>query len=204
MISLNKKTLLMAETTKEQYLPPRMILRAAAGIETDLVVWGPDKQSGGRTEYPGCRVKETLLPEEIWSYQAGIFLNPGLKTLSKLVHVIIDDKCMEVLYEFLAGEKSLFFPCPEENPSLVHLPEGLRRKAEEFLKEAEQMGVRIIHSPCKETKKILNPRLITEEAVEELAEGQIIEVRADVIITPLAQDLIRAKKIQIVRLGAGG
>ena len=204
MISLKEKTLLLAETTREQSLPTRTILRAAKDIEADLVVWGPDKQNGSPGDYPGCQVKEILLPEEVWSYQAGIFLNPGLKTLSKLAHVIIDDTRMEVLYEFLAGEQPLFFPCARENPSLVHLPAGLRRKAEEFLKEAEQMGVRIIKSPCGGTRKILKTRLITEEAVDRLAEGQGVEIRADAIITPLAQDLIRAKKIQVLRPGEGG
>lgn len=198
---MQTKTLLLAETTREQSLPPQMILRAAKGLEADLALFDTSGILEDMETYPGCSVRSSLKPEDVWLYQAGIFLNPGLKTLSKLAHVIIDDRRMEVLYEFLVCEEPLFFPCIQDNPSLWGLPAGLRKKAGDILEELQEMGVQIIRTPAGGPKEVSQIRdlLITEEKVSGLSGSQVLQIRKEAVLTPLAQDLIRIRKIQVIR-----
>lgn len=199
------KVLLLAETARDQQAIVRIAKRTAKELKADIAVLGQERIMELDRGYPGGHIKTDLSPEDIWEYEAGIFLNPSLKTLSKFVNILIDNIYMEIIYEFLLCEQPLFFPDICENPSLQMLPEGLQKKAQTLLNEAERMGVHIFSSHFWKNKKEteFQSRLITEELIKDIPENETLLVKYNAVFTPLALDLIREKHLHITR-GSGG
>lgn len=141
---------------------------------------------------------KTIRMENVDSHGAVVVLNPSLKLLSKIVNIIADDEGSTLIYEALISGKIILIPAYKNNSSLTTLPAALQKKAEEFMERALGLGIRILDLPVKE-ETTCHRTLITEDYVKELVPGRQLIVSKEVLITPLAKDLIRNKGIQIVR-----
>lgn len=141
---------------------------------------------------------KTIRVENVDSHGAVVVLNPSLKLLSKIVNIIADDEGSTLIYEALISGKTILIPAHKNNSSLTALPAALQKKAEEFMERALGLGIRILDLTAKEETEC-HRMLITENYIKELVSCQQLIVNKEALITPLAKDMIRNKKIQVVR-----
>lgn len=149
-------------------------------------------------EEDGGQGYKTVRMENVNSHAMVVVLNPSLKLLSKIVNVIADDEGSTLIYEALISGQTILIPSYENNVSLINLPAALQKKAEEFMEKAAELGIQILDLTKKE-EAVCHRKLITEDYVKEFAADRQLTVEKDALITPLAKDMIRNKRIRIVR-----
>lgn len=132
------------------------------------------------------------------NYERIILLSPSLKLLSKVKNFIVNDFLTEILYEGLTDEKAIHMSEIEDNLAISMLPERLQKYAVNVVNEVNEIGIQFICQ--KENTHVLSNNIITEQMIKSFDELDLVVVNKQAVITPLALDMIKAKRIKLRRL----
>lgn len=131
---------------------------------------------------------------------------PSLKLISKLAHILLDDKISEVVFTALQENKQVMLgPLADEKTS--NLTVVLKAEIKRLVDKLKGYGIKeltvnkatknnVTKSACG-TKEVISLRDVTDS----VKNGGELCIRNGAIITPLAMDYIKERKIVIRRVG---
>lgn len=179
------------------------------GYDVSLLTFKNSTELGSTTNFERIFTIEDLPSScDVWvkQFERVLVPNPSLKLVSKLAHVILDDKITEIIFSALQEKNQVLIGQALDGEKAINFTAGLRSEIQRLTDKLKDYGIQSL-----QTKKVTkNNYPITKDIVgktrgvislQDVAciEGNSNElsVSPETVITPLAMDYLREKKILI-------
>jgi hypothetical protein len=150
------------------------------------------------------------LPRDInvWlrQFEKILLPNPTLKIISKLAHIIVDDSITEIIFDALQQGKPVFMGQLTDETD-HKLTKALRAEIERLNNKLRDYGIQQLSNNnlqcCSVQKNAVNKikNVITLQDVTCIKDSENeLSVSKNTLITPLAMDYLREKKISLIRM----
>ena len=148
--------------------------------------------------------------EWIKQFERVLIPYPSLKAISRIAHVILDDKFTEIIFSALQEGKQVLMGQDSEDCKLQKLAAPLRTEIQRLNGKLKDYGIGRLPSSseekkCPPTAKNIECKtrgvLSLQDVVRMAGNSNELSIGAGMVITPLAMDYIRDKKIFLNRKG---
>ena len=148
--------------------------------------------------------------EWIKQFERVLIPYPSLKAISRIAHVILDDKFTEIIFSALQEGKQVLMGQNSEDYKLQNLAAPLRTEIQRLNGKLKDYGIGRLPSssegkkcppPAKNIECKTRGVLSLQDVVRMAGNSNELSIGAGMVITPLAMDYIRDKKIFLNRKG---
>ncbi|MHB8065565.1 MAG: hypothetical protein ACYDG2_23605 [Ruminiclostridium sp.] len=155
-------------------------------------------------------IEELPLECNLWikQFERVLIPSPSLKIVSKLAHVIVDDKFIEIIFLALKERKQVLIGQALDNGKAMNFAAPLKNEIQRLADKLKDFGIEQLsaekslknYSPVTNDFICKTRGLISlQDVINMVGNSNELSIVAGTVITPLAMDYIREKKISLTQ-----
>jgi ethanolamine utilization protein len=181
------------------------------GYQVSLLTDGKNASLGAHEGFEGTFTVDGLASdfnEWIGQFEKVLIPSPSLKLVSNIAHVILNDRFAEVIFSALQEGKQVMIGQMPEDYKLQNLTAALKSEIQKLAAKLKGFGIEqmvpkrreVSNAPVIKDVPSGTKKVLSLQDVMSLTRGSDeISISGETVITPLAMDYIRDKKVSLKR-----